>query len=380
VRDSKEKRRTAVFAGGGTGGHIYPGLAVAEALKLLDGTVAVVWFGSSSGMDRALVEKSGVADFFYGIPSGKFRRYVSLHTALDMCKVFAGFIASLFLLVKIKPCAVFSKGGYVSVPPCFAAKCLRIPVYTHECDFSPGLATRLNAKTASRVFVSYAETAAFFGGRVRRAVTVSGNPVRREFYRADSARGRRFLGFEAPPGKPVLLALGGSLGARQINALVAECLPWLLERFVVVHQTGEHGVPAPRSGELRGNYKAYRFIYAEMPDVISAADVVLSRAGANSLWECATLGKPLVLVPLSGSGTRGDQIENACFFERAGAALVLDGNAAPAPLADALKRALAYMLDAGTRARFARASASLAGAANPARDIAQILFDEVFSL
>ncbi|MDR2897271.1 MAG: UDP-N-acetylglucosamine--N-acetylmuramyl-(pentapeptide) pyrophosphoryl-undecaprenol N-acetylglucosamine transferase [Spirochaetaceae bacterium] len=327
--------KTLVFTGGGTGGHIYPGLAVIDELQKVS-DYSVVWLGSSTGVDRKIVEDHGVS--FVGVPSGKLRRYLSFQNMLDLFKIAGGFFASVYHLARIKPAAVFSKGGFVSVPPCFAARFLRIPVYSHECDFSPGLATRLNARIASRIFVSYQETSDRLMKQVRCPVTVSGNPVRPVFYDADPEAGREFLGLnggaaaEIPQNSlPLLLVLGGSLGARQINSLIAENLEWLCRRFIVVHQTGGNNMDqaADVSGlpeEIRGRYKPYAYLRAEMPHVLAAADIVVSRSGANSLWECGVVGKPMILIPLSGSGTRGDQVENAEYFRSKGAASVLCRN------------------------------------------------------
>jgi UDP-N-acetylglucosamine--N-acetylmuramyl-(pentapeptide) pyrophosphoryl-undecaprenol N-acetylglucosamine transferase len=391
----KPNVRCVVFTGGGTGGHIYPGLAVAGAFRRQNPSVYVVWVGSSSGMDRTLVEKSGLADAFYGIPSGKFRRYFSLKTLPDIVKIVAGFFAAFFLLLKLKPCAVFSKGGYVSVPPCFASRALKIPVYTHECDFSPGLATKLNARAAHRVFVSYEQTANFFSAAMRARVIVTGNPVREAFYTADAQRGRQFLGLSAHNNsKPVLLVLGGSTGSKQINDLVCASLPFLTGHFFVVHQTGEQaGGQTTASGEqasreqslARGttqelpDYRRFAFIYGEMCDVIAASDVVVSRAGANSLAECAVCAKPLVLIPLEGSGTRGDQVENAAFFEKQGAALVLvPSKKHKSVTPEDLAAALTTMLEPARRKAFSLSVRRTVPAQRAADVIASTITAEVF--
>lgn len=373
---------TVAFAGGGTGGHIYPGLAVADELRsraAADGIkIRICWIGCSSGMDRTIVEKntdsSGArsADAFYGIPAGKLRRYMSFRNFIDLFKIIAGFFASFAVLVRIKPAVLFSKGGFVSVPPCAAARLLRIPVYTHECDFTPGLATKLNSRNAKRILVSYKETEKYIRQAYRPKVVVTGNPVRPVFYSASAERGRRFLGLSDAPAKPVLLVLGGSSGARQINGLVEDNLDWLCRRFIVVHQTGIRNAadtPSPADG-----YKPYPFIYSEMPDVIAAADVVLSRAGANSIWECAVLGKPLVLVPLCGSGTRGDQEDNAAYFEEHGAAAVLLRDDA---VSEKLQQTLERFLSDDTRRSYGAACAALAGESRPAARIAGLLYDEI---
>lgn len=380
-----------VFAGGGTGGHIYPGLAVADSFRelcLKNGLdVKIFWIGNSSGMDRNIVGKNAdkngkkSADVFYGIPSGKLRRYFSFKNFLDIFKIASGFFASFFILLKTKPVLLFSKGGFVSVPPCLAANILKIPVFTHECDFTPGLATRINARSAKKILLSYEETKNFFSGKAKEKSLVTGNPVRPVFYSADEKKGLSFLGITEKR-KPVLLVLGGSLGARQINELVLENIGWLLERFIVVHQTGEKNLSALenvlqerlKNPGLRNDYKAYPFIYAEMQDVISAADIVLSRAGANSMWECSALSKPLVLVPLCGSGTRGDQEDNAEFFRKKGAALVLSGGKADS---ENLKNALSFLLDVSERKKIASASGALSEGKKPAEKIAEILYNEI---
>jgi UDP-N-acetylglucosamine--N-acetylmuramyl-(pentapeptide) pyrophosphoryl-undecaprenol N-acetylglucosamine transferase len=318
------------FTGGGTGGHIYPGLAVAAELKkqLSGREFQLFWLGSSAGIDRSLVEEAGIK--FFGIPSGKLRRYFSLRTIVDFFKVAGGFFASRKILKKQKASLLFSKGGFVSVPPCAAAASLKIPVFTHESDFSPGLATKINtrfvARTKGMVFTAYEETVRFLHKSVRQRVTVSGNPVRSVFRGADASKGRAFLGVEE--GARILLVLGGSQGALEINELIRAVLPELTKIYTVVHQTGPNlawDIPASEK------YKPFAYIKEEMPHVMAAAELVMGRSGAG-IWEWAVLGKPMLLIPLRSSATRGDQIENACFFQQAGAAQVLGENAQPQEL------------------------------------------------
>ena len=315
------------FTGGGTGGHIYPGLAVAAQLKLLLSSensgrgFRLFWIGSSAGMDRKLVEDAGIE--FFGVPSGKLRRYFSLKTIPDFFRVIAGFFAARKILKKEKAAILFSKGGFVSVPPCAAASSLRIPVFTHESDFSPGLATKINtrfvARTGGKIFAAYSDTIGFLPPKTRGLVTVCGNPVRPVFRSADPEKGRAFLGLDSL--ERILLVLGGSQGAAEINNLVLASLPELVKTYTVVHQTG----PNLECGPSAEKYKPYPYIKEEMPHVLAAAELVLGRSGAGTVWECAVLGKPMLLVPLAGSGTRGYQVENARYFEAAGAALVLLG-------------------------------------------------------
>ena len=313
------------FTGGGTGGHIYPALAVAfELNKLYSGKYRLIWIGSSSGMDRRIVEDAGIE--FFGVSSGKLRRYFSFKNFFDLFKVCAGFFAARKILKKQKIKMLFSKGGFVSVPPCAAAASLKITVFTHESDFSPGLATRINTRfalrTGGRIFTAYEDTAAFFPEAIRDRITVCGNPVRSAFRTADAARGKAFLGVDG--NARILLVLGGSQGAKEINDLVCASLNELTESYTVVHQTGPG-----QSWDIKGSekYKPFAYIKDEMPDVMAAAELVAGRSGAG-IWEWAVCGNPMLLIPLTGSGTRGDQLENALFFEKKGAALILKGGEA----------------------------------------------------
>lgn len=367
-----------VFAGGGTGGHIYPGLAVADELKKIaeknNLEIKIYWFGNSSGMDRTLVEKSGSADRFCAIPSGKLRRYFSIKNFFDVFKIIAGIVVSFFRLLFIRPAVVFSKGGFVSVPPCFAARILRIPVFTHECDFTPGLATKINSRFASKILVSYPETVKFLPKNKQSLAVVTGNPVRPVFYETDAQKGREFLfeGKNADLKKPVLLVLGGSLGAHQLNELVVENLAWLTEHFNVVHQCGSKDasfVPAQTD-----SYFPYPFIYEQMPDVIACADVILSRAGANTVWESAVEKKPSVLIPLCGNGTRGDQVDNANFFKERGAAFVLTGNEA---VFENLRNCLEKLLDKNERDLMSQKMAELASGKRASLKIAELIFKSI---
>lgn len=383
----KLNKNLICFTGGGTAGHIYPGLAVADELKALAASnnkeLKIYWIGCSKGMDKNIVEKAlgpdgkPTADKFYGIPSGKLRRYLSLKNLTDLFRIAGGFFSAFHILRKVKPALLFSKGGFVSVPPCLAAHLLGIPVYTHECDFTLGLANRLNFKSADYMFVSYEETKNKLPSADQKRVIVTGNPVRPVFYKTEAKRGLDFLGLGKKENrKPLLLVLGGSSGARQVNQLVFDNIDFLCQNFIVVHQTGLLNADDNRSAELakkyQEEYKPYNFIYEQMPDVLSAADLILSRAGANSIWEAAVLLKPMVLVPLCGSGTRGDQVDNAEFFKSRGAAEVLLGAEADS---QHLKTALTKMLDAESRSNYSEALKKLTGEQPPAEKIASILFE-----
>ena len=383
----KLNKNVVAFTGGGTGGHIYPGLAVAQELKSLakkdNKELKIYWIGCSKGMDGTIIGKAldvngeKIVDSFIGIPSGKLRRYFSFQNFTDLFRIIGGYFAARKALRKIKPVVLFSKGGFVSVPPCMAANHMEIPVYTHECDFTLGLANKINFMYAKTMFVSYEATKNRLSSGDQKRVIVTGNPVRDVFYSADENKGLEFLGIKEKT-KPVLLVLGGSSGARQINELVVNNLEYLTQNYIVVHQTGLLNTDENLSQQLqekyRGMYKPYQFIYEQMPDVVAAADVILSRAGANSIWESAVMNKPMVLVPLCGNGTRGDQVDNARFFEEYGAAKVLVGEQATD---ENLKSALTEMLDEKVRAEYKENVKKLTGDKRPAEEIAKIIYNQI---
>jgi UDP-N-acetylglucosamine--N-acetylmuramyl-(pentapeptide) pyrophosphoryl-undecaprenol N-acetylglucosamine transferase len=332
----------------------------------------IFWIGSNTGMDRSIVEAAGIP--FFGVPSGKLRRNFSLKNFSDVFRVAAGFFAARSILKREKPVLLFSKGGFVSVPPCAAAASLGITVFTHESDYSPGLATRLNArfaaKGAGKIITAYRETAERFPQKYRPYTAVLGNPVRNGFKDADPCPGRSFAGLAS--GEKMLLVLGGSQGAVELNELVKDTLAELARHYTVIHQTGagnETPPPFPR-------YKSFSYIKDEMPAVLAAADLVLGRSGAGTVWECAAAGKPMILVPLSGAGTRGDQVENARFFEKAGAAVIIGPETGGrAEKASALKKAAALIAeDDALRGRMAAASAAI-GAEDAASKIADAVLE-----
>jgi UDP-N-acetylglucosamine--N-acetylmuramyl-(pentapeptide) pyrophosphoryl-undecaprenol N-acetylglucosamine transferase len=277
----------------------------------------VFWIGSGNTIEKSLVKRWGIP--YYRIPSGKLRRYFSFQNIIDIFKIGAGCIASLFILARERPKVLFSKGGFVSVPPVFAARILKIPVITHESDSDPGLATKINSRFADVICTSWEQTAAYFPKRMQRRVQCTGNPVRKEIFRGDGGKGRNLLSIDDTT--PVIVVLGGSQGAKQVNDLVTGHLENLLNQGVVVHQTGSESTT---QSNVPGYY-TFSFIADELPHFLAAADLVVSRSGANILCELAALGKPSLLIPLGGGTTRGDQERNARMFADAGAAVILSG-------------------------------------------------------
>jgi UDP-N-acetylglucosamine--N-acetylmuramyl-(pentapeptide) pyrophosphoryl-undecaprenol N-acetylglucosamine transferase len=346
-----------VFAGGGTAGHVFPGIAIAAELGR-----RIVWIGSSNGVERKLLADAGIE--FRGIPAGKLRRYLSLRNLSDIFRTIAGIAASVSVLRRERPALLFSKGGFVSVPPVIAAWLCRIPAWTHESDFDPGLATKINLRLCEKVLVSFPETLSFLPESSRQKCIVTGNPVRAQLYDAHAERGRWFVGCD--PQTPLVLVLGGSMASLAVNRLIAGCLPALEEACFLVHQAGEGGSAAPRGPR----YFPTAFIGAELPDVMAAADLVVSRAGANTLAELAVLGRPSVLIPLSGKASRGDQLRNAEVFRKAGAAVVIpEEQATPELLARTVRELLA---DRPRLSAMQAAARSLAGD-RPAAAIANLI-------
>ena len=365
--------RTIAFTGGGTGGHIYPGLAVATQLKKqLDNQgfdYKIFWIGSSSGPDRSIVQDAGIE--FFGVPSGKLRRYFSLRNIVDIFKIIGGFFTARKILKKQKANLLFSKGGFVSVPPCAAAASLGIKVFTHESDFSPGLATKINtcfvSRTKGRIFTAYEDTLRFFPQEIHSIITVSGNPVRETFRCPDPVKGRAFLGLGQD--ERILLVLGGSQGAKEINDLVRDSIEQLTKVYTVVHQTGPNLLNDVPAGE---RYKPFAYFKEEMPHVMAASEIVMGRSGAG-IWEWAVLGKPMLLIPLKGSGTRGDQVENARYFQQMGAAQVVSS------IEEVVDAVNCLALDDNKREALASASAKI-GEKDGVKLITQVLTEEIIDL
>ncbi|SLM19460.1 UDP-N-acetylglucosamine--N-acetylmuramyl-(pentapeptide) pyrophosphoryl-undecaprenol N-acetylglucosamine transferase [uncultured spirochete] len=374
-KDMSVARPCIAFTGGGTGGHIYPGLAVIEELRHLGFEGRIAWIGSEKDLDRSIVAEQGVE--YFAIPSGKFRRELSLRNLTDLWRIVAGYVKAKSILKNLRPSLLFSKGGYVSVPPCRASTSLGIPVITHESDTSPGLATRLNSKRASLILTSWEATADYFPEPMRAKIVRTGNPVRPALFLGDRTRGLDMLGFSAE--KPVLFVLGGSQGAKEVNDLVLASLPFLCTFVQIVHQTGKANFDEvvskiPDDPVVRASYRPLSYIGPEIADIYAASSIIAGRAGAGTVWEAASLGKPMILIPLSGPGTRGDQVENAALAARAGAAAVLEGaQLSPATFADAVKK----YLHRETYDSAVRACYSIAGI--PAQTVRALLGDRDLS-
>ncbi len=302
-----------VLTGGGTAGHVTPNIALIARLK--EEGYKISYIGSYTGIEKTLIEEQGIP--YYGISSGKLRRYFDLKNFTDPFRVLKGFGEARKLLKKLQPDIVFSKGGFVSVPVVVAAGRLKIPTIIHESDMTPGLANRLCIPSAVKVCCNFPETKSHLP---EGKAVVTGTPIRQELLSGDPQKGRDFTGFTSD--KPVILIIGGSLGAQAVNTAVRNILPQLLPEFQVVHLCGKGKKDESLTG-LTG-YVQYEYIEKELADLFAMADIVISRAGANAICELQALKKPNLLIPLSANASRGDQILNARSFEKQGFSMVLE--------------------------------------------------------
>lgn len=302
-----------VLTGGGTAGHVTPNMALIERLREEDFEISYI--GSYSGIEKNLIEGMGVK--YYGISSGKLRRYFSLKNISDPFRVLKGCFEARKLMKKLKPDVVFSKGGFVAVPVVFAAGAKKIPTIIHESDMTPGLANRLCIPKATKVCCNFEDTLNFLPAG--KAVH-TGTPLRKELFTGSKEKGLQFCGFDGT--KPIIMIVGGSTGAAKVNEAVRDLLPTLLKTYDVVHLCGKGKCDIIYDNTP--GYRQYEYISAELKDLFAMADIVISRAGANAVCELLALAKPNILIPLSAAASRGDQILNAESFERKGYSFVIE--------------------------------------------------------
>lgn len=302
-----------VLTGGGTAGHVTPNIALLPRLQELGYEVSYI--GSYDGIEKKLITDFNIP--YYGIATGKLRRYLDIKNLTDPFRVIKGFGEARKYLKKINPDIVFSKGGFVSVPVVRAAASLHIPCIIHESDMTPGLANKLCISAARKVCCNFPETVSLLPGN---KAVLTGSPIREELTRGDKAAALDLCNFT--PTKPVILVIGGSLGAASVNQTVRDALPELLQDFQVAHICGKDKIDNMLL-HTEG-YAQFEYVKAELKDLFAMADIVISRAGANSICELLALKKPNLLVPLSAASSRGDQILNAKSFESQGYSMVIN--------------------------------------------------------
>lgn len=301
-----------LLTGGGTAGHVTPNIALIPYLK--EAGFEIEYIGSYNGIEKKLIEEQGIP--YTGISSGKLRRYLDIKNLTDPARILKGLREAKKYMKEKKPDIVFSKGGFVSVPVIFAAASANIPVVIHESDLTPGLANKLSIPKASRICYNFPETEQYLpeGKSVH-----TGLPVRRQLLEGDAHKGYALCGFSED--KPIVMIIGGSLGSAMINDVVREALPELLKHVYVAHICGK-GKTDPALNDTPG-YKQFEYVSDNLPDLFAAADLIVSRAGANVIYEIVALKKPSLLIPLGTGASRGDQILNANSFKRRGFAEVL---------------------------------------------------------
>ncbi len=303
--------KAIILTGGGTAGHVAPNLALIPSL--VERGYEIHYLGERGGFEEQLTQNQPV--IFHPIRAGKLRRYFSLKNLTDPFRVIGGYFDAKKVIRQVLPEAVFSKGGFVTVPVCAAGKRCGVPVVIHESDYTPGLANRLGMRYAKKVLVTFEDTLACAKGKG----VFTGTPIRPAVFSGRRERGLAFLGFDGK--KPVLLVMGGSQGASALNDAVRSALPALLERFDIAHLCGQGKLDEKRNNGQ--GYCQFEYLNDELPDVFAAAEVALSRAGANSIFEFLALSLPALLVPLPLAQSRGDQIQNAEYFKKRGYADVL---------------------------------------------------------
>jgi len=323
---------TIAFTGGGTGGHFYPIIAIAEAINDLVReerlvSPALYYLAPDSFDEKALFENN-IA--FIRIPAGKMRRYASIRNFFDLFVTFAGLVTAIITLFRIYPDVVVSKGGYGSVPTVLAARLLRIPVVIHESDAKPGRATLLAAAFAEKIAISFESAAAFFPEKSRSRIARTGIPIRKALMRIETEGAQQYLGLEKE--LPTVLIIGGSQGAVKINEAILSALPDLVAFANIIHQTGQanfKSVEAIAQVELSKSPYASRYHPVNYLSEISlqrsagVANIVVSRAGANSIAEIGLWRKPAIIIPIPESVSH-DQRTNAYAYARTGAAIVIE--------------------------------------------------------
>ncbi|MGN0374044.1 MAG: undecaprenyldiphospho-muramoylpentapeptide beta-N-acetylglucosaminyltransferase [Butyrivibrio sp.] len=302
-----------VLTGGGTAGHVTPNIALIPFLK--EAGYEIHYIGSYEGIEKKLISDLGIP--YYGIASGKLRRYLSLKNLTDPFRVIKGFSQAKKLMKEINPDVVFSKGGFVTVPVVMAADKFHIPAIIHESDMTPGLANKLCRKHAVKVCCNFPETVKLIPDNKG---VLTGSPIRRELLLGDRAAGLKLCGFNTE--KPVIMVIGGSLGALHINEAIRNILHDLLSRYQVIHICGKGKVD--ESFYSTTGYYQFEYVNEELKDLFAAANVVVSRAGANVICELLALKKPSLLIPLPANASRGDQILNARSFKKSGYSDVLE--------------------------------------------------------
>ncbi|MCP3738919.1 undecaprenyldiphospho-muramoylpentapeptide beta-N-acetylglucosaminyltransferase [Rossellomorea sp. BNER] len=307
-------KKHILFTGGGSAGHVTVNTALIPYFQKNGWKTSYI--GSKNGIEQEIITEQFPDIPYHGISSGKLRRYFSTKNFSDPFRVLKGLMESLKIIRKTKPDIIFSKGGFVSVPVVMAAKMKGIPVAIHESDVTPGLANKLAIPFATKIFTTFPEA---LQHTPEEKSICAGAIIREELFKGNPAAGRKITGFHNL--KPVLMIMGGSLGSRKINDAVRQNLDSLLERYQIIHLCGKGNLDFSLQ---RDGYLQYEYVSSELTDFLAITDMVISRAGSNSIFEFLALKKPMLLIPLSKEASRGDQILNANSFVKQGFALKVE--------------------------------------------------------
>lgn len=320
-----------ILTGGGTAGHVTPNIALMPRLKELG--YEIHYIGSYQGIEKQLIEQQHIP--YYGISSGKLRRYFDIKNFSDPFKVIKGYTQARRLIRRIAPDVIFSKGGFVSVPVILAAKHCKVPAIIHESDITPGLANKLAIPAARKVCCNFPETLQYLP---KEKAVLTGSPIRNELMHGSARRAQELCGFTG--NKKTILIIGGSTGSQVINNAVRSLLPQLTAQYQIIHLCGK-GKLEPSLTNQKG-YVQFEYAEKELRDFFALADLVVSRAGANAICEILALHLPNILIPLSANASRGDQILNARSFEKQGFSYVIEEEQLSN---DTLSKAISYVLE-----------------------------------
>lgn len=306
-----KKNKRIILTGGGTPGHVTPNVALLP--KLRQENWEIYYIGSKTGPEKDLITQQNIK--YFAITTGKLHRYFTFNNFLTPFKVLFGIIEALILCQKINPQVVFSKGGFVAFPVVFAAWVNRIPVIVHESDLTPGFANRLSLPFAKKICLTFDETQKYIKNQ-KDKILVTGTPIRNELFSGSKQLGMEICNFTSKPNKKIILVQGGGLGSVAINNVIRQLIPKLLTDFQIIHICGKNKIDMAFNDVC--DYVQFEFLNDELTHVLSCADIVISRAGANSVCELVALKKPHILIPLSRQASRGDQIANAEYFKKLG--------------------------------------------------------------
>ena len=322
-----------VLTGGGTAGHVTPNIALIAVLQRDHWKIDYI--GSQEGVEKSMIKALDIP--YHAVQSGKLRRYFSWKNFFDPLKIALGIIQSYALLRKLNPDVVFSKGGFVAFPVVVGAWLNRIPVVAHESDMTPGLANRLSYPFVHKICITFAPAKKHF--KRQEKVEITGTPIRQSLFEGDKTKGLRLCGFQN--NKPCLMLIGGSQGANAMNVCLRQTLDQLSRGFQIIHICGKGKIDPALS--KRAGYFQLEYAEEELPDLFAASDLVISRAGANALCELLALAKPHVLIPLSTKVSRGDQVQNARYFQQLGTSVVVSEEAlTPETLSAAVDEVVAH--------------------------------------